>query len=90
MGRCRHCGSETGEGELFCANCGARLEEENPETGAAAETEEAEQEQATEPVAREAAASKAPVQEEAAAEKKDASAHRETAESAAGDRTSGA
>ena len=89
MGRCRHCGSETGEGELFCANCGARLEEENPETGAAAETEEAEQEQATEPVAREAAASKAPVQEEAAAEKKDASAHRETAESAAGDRTSG-
>lgn len=90
MGRCRHCGSETGEGELFCANCGARLEEENPETGAAAETEEAEQEQATEPVAREAAASKAPFQEEAAAEKKDASAHRETAESAAGDRTSGA
>jgi len=90
MGRCRHCGRETGEGELFCANCGARLEEENPETGAAAETEEAEQEQATEPVAREAAASKAPVQEEAAAEKKDASAHRETAESAAGDRTSGA
>ena len=90
MGRCRHCGSETGEGELFCANCGARLEEENPETGAAAETEEAEQEQATEPVAREAAASKAPGQEEAAAEKKDASAHRETAESAAGDRTSGA
>ena len=90
MGRCRHCGSETGVGELFCANCGARLEEENPETGAAAETEEAEQEQATEPVAREAAASKAPVQEEAAAEKKDASAHRETAESAAGDRTSGA
>ena len=90
MGRCRHCGSETGEGELFCANCGARLEEENPETGAAAETEEAEQEQATEPVARETAASKAPVQEEAAAEKKDASAHRETAESAAGDRTSGA
>ena len=90
MGRCRHCGSETGEGELFCANCGARLEEENPETGAAAETEEAEQEQATEPVAREAAASKAPVLEEAAAEKKDASAHRETAESAAGDRTSGA
>jgi len=54
MGRCRHCGSETGEGELFCANCGARLEEENPETGAAAETEEAEQEQATEPGAREA------------------------------------
>lgn len=90
MGRCRHCGSETGEGELFCANCGARLEEENPETGAAAETEEAEQEQATEPVARETAASKAPVQEEAAAEKKDASAHRETAEPAAGDRISGA
>lgn len=40
MGRCKHCGSETGEGELFCANCGARLEEEKPETVAAKATEE--------------------------------------------------
>lgn len=28
MGRCKHCGSEVGEGELFCANCGSRLEGE--------------------------------------------------------------
>lgn len=40
MGKCKHCGSETGEGELFCANCGARLEEEKPETVAAKATEE--------------------------------------------------
>ena len=40
MGKCKHCGSETGEGELFCANCGARLEEEKSETVAAKTTEE--------------------------------------------------
>ena len=40
MGKCKHCGSETGEGELFCANCGARLEEEKSETVAAKATEE--------------------------------------------------
>ena len=92
MGKCKHCGSETGEGELFCANCGARLEEEKPEAvkateeppggtaeeavGAAAETEEAEHEEVTEPVVREATA---PLQDETAAEKKDAAEHKETA-----------
>ena len=40
MGKCKHCGSETGEGELFCANCGARLEEEKPEEVAVKATEE--------------------------------------------------
>lgn len=40
MGKCKHCGSETGEGELFCANCGARLEEEKPEAVAVKATEE--------------------------------------------------
>ena len=40
MGKCKHCGSETGEGELFCANCGARLEEEKPEAIAIKATEE--------------------------------------------------
>lgn len=95
MGKCKHCGSETGEGELFCANCGARLEEEKPEAvkateeppggaaeeaaGAAAETEGAEHEEATEPVVREAAAPKEPVQDEAGAEKEDAAEHKETA-----------
>lgn len=94
MGKCKHCGSETGEGELFCANCGARLEEEKSETvaaktteeppggtagEAAAETEGAEHEEATEPVVREAAAPKEPVQDEAGTEKKDAAEHKETA-----------
>ena len=40
MGKCKHCGSETGEGELFCANCGARLEEEKPEAVVTKATEE--------------------------------------------------
>lgn len=95
MGKCKHCGSETGEGELFCANCGARLEEEKPEevkateeppggtaeqaAEAAAETKEAEHEEVTEPGVREAAAPKEPVQDEAGAEKEDAAEHKETA-----------
>ena len=95
MGKCKHCGSETGEGELFCANCGARLEEEEPETVAAKATEEppggtaeeaaeaTETEEAEPERATEPVVSeavpKAPVREETAAEKKDAAEHKETA-----------
>ena len=95
MGKCKHCGSETGEGELFCANCGARLEEEKPETVAAKATEEppggtaeeaaeaTETEEAEPERATEPVVSeavpKAPVREETAAEKKDAAEHKETA-----------
>lgn len=94
MGKCKHCGSETGEGELFCANCGARLEEEKPETVAAKATEEppgGTSEQAAEAAAETKEAeheeatepvvreATAPLQDETAAEKKDAAEHKETA-----------
>lgn len=94
MGKCKHCGSETGEGELFCANCGARLEEEKPETVAAKATEEppgGTAEQAAEAAAETEEAeheevtepgvreATAPLQDETAAEKKDAAEHKETA-----------
>lgn len=94
MGKCKHCGSETGEGELFCANCGARLEEEKPETVAAKATEEppgGTSEQAAEAAAETKEAeheeatepgvreAAAPLQDETAAEKKDAAEHKETA-----------
>ena len=94
MGKCKHCGSETGEGELFCANCGARLEEEKSETVAAKATEEppgGTAEQAAEAAAETEEAeheevtepvvreATAPLQDETAAEKKDAAEHKETA-----------
>lgn len=94
MGKCKHCGSETGEGELFCANCGARLEEEKPETVAAKATEEppggtaekaaeaaAETKEAEHEEATEPVVREAtaPLQDETAAEKKDAAEHKETA-----------
>lgn len=38
MGQCRHCGSEVKEGERFCSNCGAALEEEMSVGEAAAQS----------------------------------------------------
>ena len=43
MGRCKHCGSEVGEGELFCGNCGTRLSEETTKEAAGAAVDAAEQ-----------------------------------------------
>ena len=49
MGRCKHCGSEVGEGELFCGNCGTRLSEETTKEAAGAAVDAAEQTADTEP-----------------------------------------
>ena len=49
MGRCKHCGGEVGEGELFCGNCGTRLSEETTKEAAGAAVDAAEQTADTEP-----------------------------------------
>ena len=49
MGRCKHCGSEVGEGELFCGNCGTRLSEETTKEAAGAAVDAVEQTADTEP-----------------------------------------
>ena len=49
MGRCKHCGGEVGEGELFCGNCGTRLSEETIKEAAGAAVDAAEQTADTEP-----------------------------------------